>query len=302
MPPISAGEQHAVAAVIVHWGDVRRTLDLVDQVRSEPLFSRIVVVANDGTPPPREAVDHRVSWLPTSRNLGYGAACQLGAETVGAEKYAFLNNDLRLPPGTAAKCLSALDRPGVGITGPVLRYPDGRLQSGCGSFSPFLQAPRVGREPDAAYARCSWVTGAALFARAEVVRDVQFDGSYFLGFEDSDLCLRAAARGWAILCLADAAAGHAGMTTVTESRWQYYTVRNRIWFCRRLRSRSVAAAVWLWSALVLLPRVMIADVLKARGCTATRSILRAVVDGRAPLPPFGVAWPHEPVPARWLAW
>lgn len=292
-------------AVVIHWGEADRTLALVRALGGQPVFDRIVVVANDGRQRPPEAdsgPDTPVDWLVPPRNLGYGAACQLAADSVAAGKYAFLNNDLVLSCDAAAKCLDALDLPGVGITGPVLLHPDGRLQSGCGSFSRWLPAPRAEGWPDRPVALCGWVTGAALFARGEVVHGVRFDGSYFLGYEDSDLCERAAAAGWATACLAGAVGEHEGSTTISVSRWQYYSIRNRIWFCRRRRSAAVAVTVRLWMALVMLPRVALADVVKRRGHDRVRSVLQAVVDGWGPLPAFGEVRPDEPVPRRWLSW
>lgn len=144
--------------------------------------------------------------------------------------------------------------------------------------------------------------GAALFARSEVVHDVRFDGSYFLGYEDSDLCEQAAHHGWATLCVSNAVGVHAGYTTIAGPRWQYYSIRNRIWFCRRRRSRVVTTAAWLWLVLFMLPRVMIADVVKRRGLDRSRSVIWGVVDGSGRLPTFGEIRRDEPVPQRWLRW
>lgn len=294
------------AAVIVHWGDPGRTLTLVAELSRRPTFDRIVVVANDGTARPPAASEACrgtvLDWMLPTRNLGYGAACHFAAIRVPARRYAFLNNDLVISPEAARACLDALDLPGIGLSGPVLLHPDGRLQSGCGSFSRWLRAPRVQRWPHGDYERCRWLTGAALFARGEVVHAVRFDGSYFLGYEDSDLCERAASAGWAAVCVSAAVGEHAGYTTIAGARWQYYAVRNRIWFCRRRRSRAAAAAVWLWLVSAMLPRVTLADVAKRRGLERSRSVFWGVVDGIGPLPPFGTIRPDEPVPQRWLRW
>lgn len=69
-----------------------------------------------------------------------------------------------------------------------------------------------------------------------------------------------------------------------------------------LRHEVIAGTVWLWSLLVLLPRVAVADILKRRGHLGTRSVLQAVIDGRAPLPAFGEVRLDEPIPKQWLPW
>lgn len=293
-------------AVIIHWGDPARTLSLLATLGTGKAFDRIVVVANDATPRPPEVTEYgrdvAVDWLFPPRNLGYGGACQFAASSVSAGKYAFLNNDLLIHAEDALKCLSALDLPGVGLTGPVLLHPDGSLQSGCGSFTRWLHAPRVGRWPSGDYEYCQWLTGAALFARHEVIHDVRFDASYFLGFEDSDLCERAASRGWRTLCVAGAVGEHAGYSTIAGPRWQYYAIRNRIWFCRRRRSNGAAALISLWLTFAMLPRVFLADLAKRRGLARSRSVLWGVRDGLGALPSFGELRGDEPVPQRWLRW
>ncbi len=266
----------------------------------EPVFQHVVVVANDRRAIVRD--EPGVSWVVPERNLGYGAACQLAADMFEADYYAFLNPDVVLLGDAASRCLDALDRGGLSVAGPVLVHRDGRLQSGCGTWSRVLRAPVVLTWPSAAIATCDWITGAALFCRREVMTEVRFDGSYFLGAEDADLCDRVRERGWEVGIVKEARGLHEGKTSITEGRWQYYSLRNRVWLARKRHSRLVALMNYLWLAGAMVPRVMCADVLKGRGYSLSRAALRSLIDAGAPLPPFGQPWPHEPVPQRWLSW
>ncbi|MFN2607552.1 MAG: glycosyltransferase family 2 protein [Acidimicrobiales bacterium] len=244
----------------------------------------------------------RIRWAVPPRNLGYGSACEYGAGVEGANRYAFFNADVDLGDDAIDLCLHALDAPGVGISGPVLLQRNGELQSGCGTWTPLLRSARASRWPVADVSRCEWVTGAAMFCRAQVVTEVGFDGSYFLGAEDADLCDRAALRGWATVVVRDAQGYHRGGATMTGGRWQYYTIRNRVWFLRKRRSRWAGWAYWVWSAFVLLPRVAVADTVKRRGYVLSYSAWRGLLDAATMLPPGRQPWAREPVPAEWMPW
>lgn len=295
-----SGSVYQAVAVIVHWGEPEPTFDLALEHLSSGGFDHVVVVANDGSIATR--TDSRISWSVPQRNLGFGVACQWAAMNFPAHFYAFLNPDVRLFDDAAKRCLDALRGEEVAVTGPLLLKDDGSLQSGCGTWTSVLRRPLARTWPSKPLTYCRWVTGAALFCRREVITDVGFDGSYFLGNEDADLCDRVGERGWLVTIVRDARGYHEGGATMTGGRWQYYTIRNRIWFARRRRSRAVAVASFAWAALFLLPRVAVADTVKRRTYLLSFSAYRGVIDGMAKLPAFGEPWPHEPVPRAWMEW
>ncbi len=286
--------------MLVHWGDPAATLNLATSYAHDGIFDHVVVVANDrrsATP-----ADPAVSWVVPERNLGYGAACQLASEVSDADYYAFLNPDVELLGRAAVLCLDALESGGLSVAGPVLLHRDGRLQSGCGTWSRVLRVPLISTWPSAPVTDCDWITGAAMFCRREVVRDIRFDGSYFLGAEDADFCDRVRERGGRVGIVRDARGVHEGKSTITAGRWQYYSLRNRVWLARKRQARWVALATYAWLALVMVPRIVCADTVKRRGYSHSRAAVRALVDAAAPLPPFGELWPSEPVPQAWMAW
>ena len=63
-------------------------------------------------------------------------------------------------------------------------------------------------DPGAATVDCAWVTGAVMFVRREVAETVGMDGSFFLGGEDADFCVRARRQGWRVQCCGVAPAIH----------------------------------------------------------------------------------------------
>ncbi len=287
-------------AIIIHWGDLRPTIEVASQYDREAIFSVVVVVANDLQPCPTDLLDSKVSWIVPPRNLGFGGACNYGAHLYPGTKYAFLNADVKFSSGAVARCLEALDLAGIGISAPTLYFPDGNLQSGCGTVSRYMKIPHVKMAPIEQYQECEWVTGAALFCRGEVLEALKFDGSYFLGFEDVDFGYRAKREGWKIVVLSKAMGIHPARTTLKRGRPVYYGARNQIWFSRRHGSAlgSVAATLYMLSAM---PRVMLADVVKRRAAHS-RLLYHGLVAGWRTLPVGAEPLDDEPIPARWMDW
>ncbi len=287
-------------AILVHWGDPRATADVAMRYHLDGSFSKVVVVANDLEACPSDLSDTDISWIIPHRNLGFGGGCNFGARRYQASKYAFLNADVTFRPGAIKACLDALDRPDVGIAAPALYFPHGRLQSGCGSVSRYLKVPRVGSAPTRPFQECEWVTGAALFCRQEVAESVGFDGSYFLGFEDVDLGLRARSSGWKVVIVSGGAAIHPARATLKGARPVYYGVRNQIWLSRRHGSFFGSAAVSIY-AMRSLPRIVIADLIKRRP-SHSRLMLHGLMAGWSELPSEEEPLADEPIASRWIDW
>jgi GT2 family glycosyltransferase len=224
-------ELSRATVVVVHFGDPEPTVRLANELVGFETGG-VVVVANDrsGRPP---ALDEGAEWIVPDRNLGYGAAFAAAVRDRSTEAFVVLNTDIVLPRATFERCLDALLRDeSVGIVGPLLRHADGALQSGAADFSRWRRAPRVLFDPGPATVECAWVTGAVMFVRRAVVERVGVDGSFFLGAEDADLCVRARRAGWRVLCCGDAPAVHHGSRVISGPRWTYYAARNRVWFAR----------------------------------------------------------------------
>jgi GT2 family glycosyltransferase len=284
----------------VHWGDPRATAEIAMRYHRDRNFSKVVVVANDLEVCPNELNGSDISWIIPPRNLGFGGGCNLGARRFQASKYAFLNADVTFRPGAISACLEALDLPNVGISAPALYFPGGGLQSGCGSVSRFLKIPHAGAAPVGRLRECEWVTGAALFCRRELAEAVGFDGSYFLGFEDVDIGLRAGSSGWKVVIVSRGVAIHPARATLKGARPVYYGVRNQIWFSRRHGSflGSALASIYVMRSF---PRIVVADIIKRRPSHA-RLMLHGLTAGWRELPGVGEPLADEPIPSRWIDW
>jgi GT2 family glycosyltransferase len=293
-------KQYCSTAVIVHWGDPSPTIEVALRYHQEGDFSKVVVVANDLQDCPGALQGSAISWIIPPRNLGFGGACNFGAQRYVASKYAFLNADVTLSSNVISMCLDALDISGVGISGPMLHFPSGELQSACGSVSRYMKIARSNTPPAQSISECDWVTGAALFCRHEVFDSIGFDGSYFLGVEDVDIGYRAKLQGWKVVVVSGEVATHQARTTLKGARPVYYVMRNQIWFSRRHGSFLGGSAITLY-LLRALPRIMLADVVKRRP-SHVLLMYHGLIAGWRTLPNAGEPLVDEPIPSRWIDW
>ena len=229
-----------VAAVVAQGhGDYRRTIRAVLSHWNLKVFSHIIVVANDLSERPAELTDDICTWVIPNRNLGFGAACHLAATTCSANVYAFLNAHVTMDSASVRSCVAAFDIPDVGITGPNVHLPDtGNPENGwkpadcIGTYSRILRLPievplpqPKGRgtvtgdaEADTIQSTAEvidheWAIGCAVFCRSEIIRDIGWDGSYFLTYEDTDISMRARRSGWRVAMVPSAHAHHTGEST-----------------------------------------------------------------------------------------
>jgi GT2 family glycosyltransferase len=139
------------------------------------------------------------------QNMGFAIACNTGARAATGELLFFLNNDTRVTRGWLHPLVETLENHKTGATGPLLLYPDGRVQH-CGiAVSPFRRLwhlyehfpgghalPRKQRPLQA-------ITAAALMLRRECFFEAgAFFEEYLNGFEDVDLCCALRRKGYTL--------------------------------------------------------------------------------------------------------
>ena len=131
-----------------------------------------------------------------SRNIGFGAACNRGAEAAKTEFVLFLNPDARLKGGALESLLEdAAHNPDAVAFNPRLVGADGKAHFKRRSKL-LPRAAWLGRGWPEASCDVPVLSGAALLVRRADFEAVGgFDPALFLYHEDDDLSLRLAARG-----------------------------------------------------------------------------------------------------------
>lgn len=179
-----------------------------------------VIVSDNGSTdcsvePLTELAEHepRLKVLRNRRNLGFAKANNAALPFATGEYLLFLNPDCLIARETIARTLKALrEVPRAGMAGCLIRNPDGSIEENCRRAIP---TPRrlLGRLLDTnldrsatgdADAPVEAISGAFMLVRREIIDRVgAFDESYFLHWEDLDLCLRVRRAGHALLFVAD---------------------------------------------------------------------------------------------------
>lgn len=224
----------------------------------------VIVVDNSGKQLVRQtgAAGSGAVILEPPRNLGFGAAINLGFRRSCAPFLATLNDDAVAGPGWLGALLAAAEsRPDVGMCASQVRLAgEGCLDSAgmliCGDGS---SKQRGHGEPPERYARPEEVlfpsASAALYRRAMLDQIGGFDEDFFLYCEDTDLGLRARWAGWNCQYVPEAVVEHryshtAGRASPLKA---YYVERNRLFVVAKdfpatllIRSPLVALARYLW--------------------------------------------------------
>jgi N-acetylglucosaminyl-diphospho-decaprenol L-rhamnosyltransferase len=156
-----------------------------------------------------EGLGARVARLP--RNMGFSAANNIAAEMARADCLIFLNPDVQ----ATAEGITHLAQIAVDLdacVAPQLINPDGTEQEN-GRYAPYLYrkflhyfgsgASRTAYEIVAApgeLKQVTWVIGAAIAVPASIFRQIGgWDPTFFVYYEDSDICLRARDHGYLTL-------------------------------------------------------------------------------------------------------
>ena len=208
---------HPVGVVVVTWQS-EATIEAC--LRSIPDGVPVVVVDNDSgdaTGDRVRTVRPEAFWLPAGGNLGFGRACNLGAERLPGHDVLFLNPDARLEAGAMERLHAyLLEHPGVGMVGPRLLdakgLPEWSWGDGPTVWREAIRSRRVrrGEVPPVPSGCVDWVTGGCCLVRREAFEAVTgFDPGYFLYFEDLDLCRRIRTAGFEVHLVAEANAVHA---------------------------------------------------------------------------------------------
>lgn len=166
-----------------------------------------------------------VTAVANTRNVGFGAACNIGAERAPDTAFLlFLNPDATIDPADLARLVQALhDDPSCGLIAPRL-FRDGQPLTSSGEeatvrselrrFAPRLLARRL---PDRRHSPDEprsgpvvYVEGACMLVRRSAFAAVGgFDPSFFLFYEELDLAHRLRAAGWTVRAEPAARAEHA---------------------------------------------------------------------------------------------
>lgn len=268
-----------LSIIIVNWNSRSQLADVVSSIGKyhHDLVSSVIIIDNASTDDSLDrvealkAVPLNLRIIPSSMNLGFGSACNIGARKSGSEYMLFLNPDAALHADTLPKALAYMQDTAnakVGICGVQLLDEAGCVSRSCARFPSAMGLavhavgldrlfPRLGHhmaEWDHAQIRSvDHVIGAFFLVRSSVFQSLQgFDERFFVYLEDLDFSYRARQAGWHSVYLADVQAFHAGGGTSNQvkARRLFYSLRSRLLYAFKHFSWRGAVGVLLATLLL----------------------------------------------------
>lgn len=217
-----------------------------------------------------------VEVVEAERNGGFGygnnvAIRRAFASDAPPDYIYLLNPDATASPGAIATMVRFMDEhPHVGIAGTHVEDSDGSTHASAFRFpSPLgevegtlrlgLASRALGRWAVAGLELdhtqpVDWVTGASSIFRSEMLEEIGlFDENFFLYFEETDLCRRAAVAGWERWFVREATVRHArgastGIKDTARPMPGYWFDSRRYYFLKQGGAAGLTAANLAWVA------------------------------------------------------
>lgn len=265
--------------VIVNWNADSQLADVIASIANHhhDSVSSVIIVDNASTDDSLHQVEALQSLLfrpliiRNSENLGFGRACNLGAQHAKSSYLLFLNPDAVLYADTLPTALAYMEDPvnvKVGICGVQLLDKAAHVARHCARFPSALSfvAGAIGLDrflPLLSHVMAEWdhgetrqvdhVIGAFFLVRNELFDAIGgFDERFFVYLEDLDFSRRAHQAGWRSVYLVDTQAFHAGGGTSNQikARRLFYSLRSRLLYAFKHFSTPGAVAVLLATLMV----------------------------------------------------
>jgi len=212
----------ALSAIIVNYNTRSEVINCIQSIlrnnRSKDF--ELIIIDNGSTDGSAEAIGSEfsdISLIKNSRNVGFSKAVNQGIQSAQGKYILFLNSDIVVERPIFQEIISYMgNNADIGIMGGKLVYPNRLLQLSAWAypnlFTEFIQRVfyfrvlgkmrwyRNYKMRALKSKEVDWVTGAFMVVRKEVFEKIGlFDETFFMYYEDTDLCLRARENGWKVL-------------------------------------------------------------------------------------------------------
>lgn len=239
-----------VAVIILNWNQLKLTLDCLESLEKIVYQNcEIILVDNGSTDGSTAAIHERYPQLiiiENKRNLGFSEANNIGirkALQLGADYVLLLNNDTVVDPGFInALILTAEEDASIGMVGSKMYYYDhpqtiwcaGNAINWANGSMVRLQAEQL--DPGGCVEKSldvDFITACSLAIKRKVLEDVGLmDAHFFIYYDETDWCVRAARQGYRVVYVPDSKIWHkvsAAMGAASPAT-DYYMTRNALRF------------------------------------------------------------------------
>jgi GT2 family glycosyltransferase len=206
-----------------------------------------------------------IRLVQSGHNGGFGAGNNVGIRMGMADgsppDYVYIQNSDAFPePDAIARLAQHLDaHPRAGMVGSYIKGEDGQVQlstfrfpsvwselEGSVRFGPvtWLLSNKSVPRPMSETQEVDWLAGASVMMRQSMLDDIGlFDETFFLYFEETELCLRAARAGYERHYVHDSVVTHIGSASTGMGRWArvpQYWLNSRWYYFRKSHGPTYA--------------------------------------------------------------
>ena len=241
-----------VVAVIANWNLRKDLLECLESLyKTDYPNMHVIVVDNNSTDDSIVCVEKQfpqTQLIKRNENGGYAAALNDGiraGSVLNPDFFLVLNNDTLVPSETLGKLVDTrLSDTQIAVSAPKVIYhdhPERIFSLGDRIYSWFPLPVRIGRKAydRPAYSKTmefDYLFGCALLIRTQSLKQVGlFDTSFFMYYEDADLCRRMRDKGWKNVRVGSTVIHHKASLSsrLVPDEMVYLRARNRFWFYRR---------------------------------------------------------------------
>lgn len=240
--------QPSVCLIIVHYKGLDILKKCLESVFSTNYPNFQVILVDNGSTDGSSAhaagfYEHKTNLIRSDVNLGFVAGNNLALRQAKADYIVLLNDDVIVDPNWLAELVYEAERkPEIGACQPKLRsLQDPRYfeyNGACGGMLDIYGVPLTrGRVFDLAEedsgqydktAEIFWASGAALFLRGNVIREVGLlDEMFYAHMEEIDLCWRMRLAGYKVFSVPKSTVYHLGGGTPLPEKF-YLKQRNNL--------------------------------------------------------------------------
>lgn len=259
---------------IVNWN----TRDLLDRclasllaaIAETPFAAQILVADNassDGSVAMIRNKYAQVELVETGANVGFAAGHAPLFQRSRGRLHVLVNSDVELLPGCLQAVHSRMQQdPAIGILGPRVLYPDGRVQPSCRRFPsllqqtidasglnrlmprhPFWNGYKMGDFQHDQPRDVDQVMGSLFVIRRQLIQAIGgLDTDFFMYYEEVDYCYRAKHAGWRVFFEPAAQVIHVGGASAEQVK--VHTVRRTFRSMRHYFEKH--HGLWTWLPLL----------------------------------------------------
>lgn len=233
-----------ISIIILNYKSQHYLFRCIESLRKHlaPVSYEIIVLNNDSTPISTIIPSSNLIIINNVFNGGFAKTCNDGAAKASGNILFFLNPDTEIITGKFTQLLAAMQEPGVGIISPRLLTTAGLIQPWSAGYEitlhgillnnfGFIRSKNLWMKENVA--QPDWTSGAALAIRRDIFKKLHgFDESFFMYFEDVDLCKKVRRAGYKITILPTIQILHFGGGSCSSSIQQkkYYYASQDYYF------------------------------------------------------------------------